>query len=272
MQEMEDSNFQETPPDIPIEETETLRSTKKNYLLYGIALLWSFFLVFIFMYFLVYRSQKAEMQKNLAIFQALQDSVATDSVAINDSTQTAQLDSVVQKTEQDTVKKAKEASPAEGFLTVEDEMQILQLENGRRKREIDYLWNEMRNLKKQTLEMAEKAAQVDTTPKVVVASVTPLDTTPSFAELRQKQLEKEQQEKERLAAKTAELQRQEQLIATNAKLYSSMTPKQAATILNEFDNVMVASILKKLRERQAAKILKEMNQAKAIEICKLMAK
>ncbi|HPG37977.1 MAG TPA: hypothetical protein PLP19_06765 [bacterium] len=272
MQEMEDSNFQETPPDTPIEETETPRSSKKNYLLYGIALLWSFFLVFIFMYFLVYRSQKTEMQKNLANSQALQDSVATDSVAINDSTQTAQMDSAVQKAEPDTVKKGKALSPSEGFLTVEDEMQILQLENGRRKREIDYLWNEMRNLKKQTLEIAEKATQVDTTPIIVTKPVVKQDTTPSFAVLRQKQLEKDQQEKERQAAKAAEQQRQEQIIATNAKLYSSMTPKQAATILNEFDNEMVASMLKKLRERQAAKILKEMNQAKAIEICKLLAK
>lgn len=272
MQEMDDSDFQETPPETFDDDSDSLKTTKKNYLLYGIALLWSFFLVFIFMYFLVYRNQKAEMQNSLVNLQAAQDSVATDSLAVVDSTATAPLDSVEEKALQDTVKKAKEPSPSEGFLTVEDEMRILQLENGRRKREIDYLWNEMRNIKKQAQEMVEKASQVDTTRKVVEVTVAPPDTTPSFAELRQKQLEKEQQEKQRQAAIAAEQQRQEQLIATNAKLYSSMSPKQAAMILNEFDNVTVASMLKKIRERQAAKILKEMDPAKAVQVCKLMAK
>jgi flagellar motility protein MotE (MotC chaperone) len=274
MEDIEDSNFQEEPPE-PTDagmDADSSDKPKKNYLLYGIALLWSFFLVFIFMYFLMYRHQRSDMQNSMANNLAVQDSVAMDSVAVNDTTKSAPVDSVTQNVEKDTVKQSAKPSPSEGFLTVDDEMKILQLENGRRKREIDYLWNELRTLKKQSQDMAEKADKVDSAVVVAPAPVAAPDTTPSFAELRQQQLKKEQEEKDRLAAIKAEQERKEQILATNAKLYSSMTPKQAAMILNEFDDATVASMLKQLRERQAAKILKEMNQAKAIQICKLMAK
>jgi len=263
MEDTEEKNIETDEP--TVEFSDTKKILPRNFLLYSIALLWSFFLVFIFIYILEFRNQKNSLQNATE-----QTSTVPDSTTVSDSTQMAAKDSVVEtQTQKDTASKF--YVPPEGFLSTEDEMNILKLENSRRKREIDYLWNELRVLRKTAKELKEKSLVMDSTGNAQNANATS-KTAQNFAELRQQQLEKERFEAEKQAKEQAEKAEKDKALANSVKIYSSMKPQLAATILSQFDNKEVAFMLLKLRDRQAAKILEQMDTAKAIQICKLMAK
>lgn len=263
-QENENENeLEETEPQVDFSEKKKI--LPKNFLLYSIALLWSFFLIFIFIYFMTYRTRKNALQQSQQS-QLVQDSTT---VLVDSMRQTVNDDSLTEtKTQNDSTKKF--YVPPEGFLTTDDEMEILKLENGRRKREIDYLWDELRTLRKTTKDLEEKAQTLNTTQ--TNAGRTQAGITANLVEARQEQLSKEKLEEEKRLKEQAEKEEKEKALAANAKLYSNMKPKMAATILAQFDDKDVAFMLQKLRERQAAKILEQMETSKAIQICKLMAK
>lgn len=245
--------------------SEPKKLFSKSFLIYSIALLWSFFIVFIFMYYIMYHRQ----QKSFDLFS--KHKVQADST-VSDTLKPAisPLDS-----SSESFARADSGRgyyvPPEGFLTTEDHMQILKLENGRRKREIDFLWNELRALKNQTSEIEQLTQEVDSLKNAEPRTVVVRDTTPSFEEQRQQQLLEQQKEQERLAKIEEEKQQQEAALSKSAKIYSSMKPKQAANILASFDSETAAQMLMKIRERQAAKILEVMDPQKATQICKYMA-
>ncbi len=255
--------LKETEPKVDF--TEKKKLLPKNFLLYSITLLWSFFLVFIIIYFMTYRNQKKTLQNNSEQTTLVQDSTTV----FADSTQLATKDSIIE-TNAKNDSSEKFYIPPEGFLTSGDEMEILKLENGRRKREIDYLWNELRIVKKSAKDLEEKTLAINSS-QIDTRSATPAVAV-NLAEARQEQLSKEKLDEEKKLKEQAEIDKKEKALAASAKLYSNMKPKLAATILTQFDDKEVANMLLKLRERQAAKILEQMETSKAIQICKLMAK
>ena len=247
--------------------SEPKKLFSKSFLIYGIALLWSFFIVFIFMYYLMYHRER----KSFDLF--------TKHVMAPDSTVTADsLQPVISPLDSSSESFARDDSgrgyyvPPEGFLTMEDHMQILKLENGRRKREIDFLWNELRTLRNQTSEIEQLTQEVDSLKRVEPQTIVIRDSTPNFEMQRQQQLLEQQKEQDRLAKIEAQKQAEDAALAKSAKIYSSMKPKQAASILASFDSETAAQMLMKIRERQAAKILEAMEPQKATQICKYMAK
>ncbi len=239
----------------------------KNLLMWGIALMWSFFIVFVFMYFIVHKRN----QNSFDLFQN-QSVVDVDSTMNVDSLAMAPVDSnsIHEISLGDTVKGNGYYVPPEGFLTVEDHMQILKMENGRRKREIDFLWSELRNLKKQAADIEQMSQELDSLKLVEPKTIVVQDTTPSIEEKKLEQELEAKKEQARLAKLEQEKIERDKALANSAKIYSSMKPKQAATILADFDSETAAQMLMKIRERQAAKILEAMEPGKATQICKYM--
>ena len=239
------------------------RLLSKKYVPYILFGFWSLFMISVTVYFFMHRQQKDFLQKMTEHAKndslAVLDSTMSDSI-INDSTASNIVagDSAAEIAYADT-----QFAKAAEILSVGDQIKILALENGRRKREIDHLWEDSIVHNKQVTEFAGWVKDKFS------AQQHALDSLEQISEKIEGEnanlhsaISKEQMEQLESSLDEA--------IASNAKIYGSMKPKQAAKILSEYDIVFSANILLQIRERQAAKILQEMNPDQAAEVGKAM--
>ena len=163
------------------------------------------------------------------------------------------------------LKEASQLIAADNVLGPEDQIRVLAVENGRRRREIDHLWEESLAQKKLFNEL------VGWTKKTVEDQNDKFLTDGSVENLSAPGSDSTQKSQSDENAAIDDSEAQARAIATSAKIYSSMNPKQAARIISELEMEVAAKILLKIRQRQAAKILESMNIKQATEIGRIMA-
>jgi flagellar motility protein MotE (MotC chaperone) len=163
------------------------------------------------------------------------------------------------------LKEASQLISADNVLGAEDQIRVLAVENGRRRREVDHLWEESLAQKKLFNELVSwtKKAIEDQNDKFLADG--------SGGNLNEPGSDSTQKSQSDENAVTDDSEIKARAIATSAKIYSSMDPKQAARIISDLDIEVAAKILLRIRQRQAAKILEAMNIKQATEIGRIMA-
>ncbi len=227
-----------------------------KWLFLTIALTSTFFVLFFFMYFVMIRNHEAPVS-------SLPNPVNSDSLARIDSVKADSLREILASDED------KELN--DDLFSANDKLRILQIENSRRRKEIDYLWSEIYKLAQyQEAKESEEEALKNRTYNELVTAI-----KDSLRDAKEDSIRYERERLQQLAEKERqqELERQkaDESLMASAKIYSAMKPTQAANILKQFDPKMAAKILSKIRERQSAKIIEAMPPAQAAQICKIMA-
>lgn len=94
------------------------------------------------------------------------------------------------------------------------------------------------------------------------------DVRPKNAEAKSAPIKvtKEEIEKQMKEAAAAEKKRVTKL----ARLYENMKPQEAATIMNDLDDVVIVAILQRMDESQAAKILAKIDPVKSARLTKII--
>ncbi len=217
----------------------------KTILIYGVAIMLSFFASIVILYFAMIRNQNADKQANTAIEanDGSQPTASDDSTKKSEKVHTIVVDSI----------------PKDNLLSPKDKIKILELENMQRQKEIDHLWTMMKELDAEQ----KKIAAEDSVANLQAARVA--KTKSDSGEKVPPTLEK------KFLADSNLIQAQrEAAISSSAKIYSSMKPAKAAVILEGFEANIAAKILLTMRQRQSAKILEAMKPAQAARVCQVM--
>ena len=216
-------------------------------------ILWSLFIILLVVYFVVFRESKN-------IFEKMASNVSiSDSLAVMDSTFS---DSTTVLKEIDSLNIANAGS----LFSVNNQVKILALENGRRQREIDHLYEQVVKQKQQFKELLSwTKANLDDVNQITAWQ----DSVMKVQNLKKEKIPTVDEDEELKKREQKRLE-EEKVIARNAKIYSSMKPKPAAEIISQLEKELAAKILSQIRERQAAKILEQMNPDFAAQIGKIM--
>jgi hypothetical protein len=151
------------------------------------------------------------------------------------------------------------------LLTPDDKLTILNIENSRRQKEIDYLYEQIVGQK----EYIEKLHTTlgDLAPEKTISML--LEQYPHLA-LAPPEEEEVIEEPVIEEPVEEELPYKPEAIQSSAKIYASMKPETAADILSSIDERVASAILVNISQRKAAKILEVMDKRKATALSQLM--
>ena len=257
-------------PEAPATEAAPVsdQGISKKFMLYSVAFLWSFFIIFLVMYFFTYRSRMKSAQPLNEIASPTSEISETHHATATDS---LAADSVIAKAGESVTFDSMNTKPkfvhnsptSQELMAIEAEVRALINESRKRQLESDELWTEIL-----TREQKQKTAR-DT---VVVLMSDSLDAKAESHASGMVSSNAEDTITVKMAArKELEQSDRKAAIANSAKLYSAMKPKTAASILAQLDDRMVADILSQIKMRQTAKILEAMSVERATKICLIMA-
>jgi|GEM_PF-3543066 len=252
----------------PAEEPIPSGDSSNKILLYGMVFLWSFFIMFLLMYYFAYRNRMqsvpptSEAPAPATMAQEKSHEPVIDPLHLEhpkgNEKEPALFDS--SDTAMDIPSAAK---GSDDLATLQAEVQALINESRRRQTENDELWTELIAMGQEQKTNRDTVFALKSTPKDTLAEPPASNTISAAAEdiaAAGVATPKDLQQEDRKAA-----------IANSAKLYSAMKPKTAANILTQLDDEMVADILSKIKMRQTAKILESMSVERATKICRIMA-
>ncbi len=240
----------------------------KKMMLYSIAFLWSFFIIFLVTYFFVYR---ARMKSATVIDQLgslasemsethqamMPNSSAADYMAAR-SNEPMAFDSMNAKQ-----KTSLDPNVLEELASLQAEVKVLLNESRKQQIENDALWTEI---------LAKEQGQKASRDTILVLMSDAKETAEDASSTAPLGSSSEDTSAARIAAlKAMEGAERKAAIANSAKIYSAMKPNTAASILAQFDDGTVADILLKIKIRQTAKILEAMSVERATRICRIMA-
>lgn len=246
------------------------RGLSKKMLIYIVGLFWSTFIIFLLMYFFVYRPRLNDTEDtSLAALNAGNDSTAALDSAVVDTV--ASVDSSLESIHPPMEMPSHPSLQEEEESDTDAAIQALLLETRQHKKDIDQLWIEVIGLallkaRERDSLFTGKATPAAETKRVEEKTVESTAVTPPPPSIELPPVNKATETGAKFEAPAKDA-----LIATNAKIYGSMKPNAAAAILAQFDDEMAAAILLKIKIRQSAKILEAMGVERATKICKLMA-
>lgn len=237
----------------PPEEEKKPLFTKKFFLV-TLVPMWSFFLFFFLFYYfsisdykqqwldLVKKYEKQNEKKPLALPDTLVSEPMTITVG------SAQWDSLF----------------FNELLTQDDKLRILNIENTRRQKEIDFLYEQLVNQKEyiERLEQTLRSLSPENTVTLLLEKFPQLAMAPPEEPDTVKVIEQPEP--------VSNNPYSTQAIKSSAKIYEAMRPDVAAQILSNIDEEVAASILTHTNQRKAAKILESMEKSKATALSQRM--
>jgi len=246
-------------------EAKDSRGVSKSILIYGAAIMLSFFASLIFLYFAMMRNQDVAVQESTTpeptdVYQAsaLQDTTLQDTTTKDERFREIVVDSM----------------PKDDLFSARDKIKILELENVQRQKEIDHLWTVLMAISAEQKKREEEEKRRAAADSVALATALALQET-KINSVKKDTVKKAPpaitpKPKEAHVDSSQLLAQRAAAIGSSAKIYSSMKPAKAAVILQGFDPDIAAKILLRMRQRQSAKILEAMKPAQAAQVCQVM--